>query len=143
MNPLLLLGLAIGALWLYSGSASATPRTYPLLGAKYFPAKAGDRIMLTAQITSRVWNDAMSTAVEESFKNLAPTTATVEGFASTPIPNGMKFSAIVLYAIDYNIPLGRLDAPLQVPAPGGSTLEPSTMVFISAKNVVTGQEVSV
>ena len=147
MNPLLLIGLGVGLLWLYSGSASAAPRSYPLLGAKYFPAKAGDRIMLTGQVTSRAWNaleGAMTNAFEESFrKSVTPATGTLEGFAATPIPNGVKFSAVILYAIDYNIPLGRLDAPLQTITPGGSTLEPSTLVVLSAKNVVTGQEVSV
>lgn len=144
MNPLLLLGLGVGLLWLYSGSASAAPRAYPLLGAKYFPAKAGDRIMLTGQVTSPAWSDLMAGAFEESFrKSVTPATGTLEGFAATPIPNGVKFSAVILYAIDYNIPLGRLDAPLQTIAPGGSMLNPSTLVVLSAKNVVTGQEVSV
>lgn len=151
-HPLILIALAGLLVLLGSRPVSAASRAYPPIGTKFFPAKAGDRILITAEMSSPNWErltqalgSGMNDFLSNQFKD-ASGMHTVESLTSTPIENGVKIAAVIRYATDTNIPLGKMIAPIELPGPGGTTpyvVESGSLTLISARNIVTGQEVSV
>jgi hypothetical protein len=150
MTPLIWLALGAAALFLYSGGATAATKTYPAMGTKFFPAKAGDRVLLTAEMSSPNWAALtsgvanMTEYLTNQFTRSMPPGAAIEGFASSPIANGVKLSVVIKYGVDTNVPLGQLAIPIEIPRAGEApTMEPGTFTIISAKNLDTGHELSI
>jgi hypothetical protein len=151
MNPLLMLALGVGLLWLYSGPAYAK-KTYPAIGSKVFPIAGGDRVLITAEMGSKTpggWavisqgfqpgSKDMNNYLMEQLTTGMAGKANLESLESTAIPDGAKFVAVIKYDVGLSLPLGEMIVPI---AGSDGKMYQGYLVVISVKNLATGHELS-